>query len=179
MKIRQIPEMSPKDVQRFFSKIRINPENGCHEWQASLNASGYGGFQIGRGHYPAHRVAYVLAYGEPAEGLVIDHACRNRKCVNAVDGHLRPLTASENIRIGDVGRHNATKILCPRGHALAEFNLIPSMRAAGRACRSCDTAARAARHRKLQGQERETFIKMRADERYAQLRRLVREEVAA
>ena len=178
MNIRNLPELSEKDIERFNSKIRIHPASGCHEWQDSLR-NGYGTFCIGGANYPAHRVAYVLAHGEPGNDQVIDHACRNRKCVNAVDGHLRPLTASENIRIGDVGRHNATKILCPRGHALAEFNLIPSMRAAGRACRSCDTAARAARHRKLQGQERETFIKMRADERYAQLRRLVREEVAA
>ena len=178
MNIRTIPELSEQDLERFNSKIKVNPVSGCHEWQDSLR-NGYGTFHFAGGNYPAHRVAYVLAHGEPGNTLVIDHVCRNRRCVNAVDGHLRPLTPSQNIRIGEVGRHNATKILCPRGHALAEFNLIPSMRAAGRACRSCDTAARAARHRKLQGQEREVFIKMRADERYAQLRQASRKAVAA
>ena len=179
MKIRQIPEMSPKDVQRFFSKIRINPENGCHEWQASLNASGYGGFQIGRGHYPAHRVAYVLAYGEPAEGLVIDHKCKNRRCVNAVGGHLRPLTLAENTRLGTYCQKQIAKTHCPRGHRLADFNLIPSLLWAGRACRSCDIAARAARHKRLKGQERERFIQMRADERYERFLQSLGEAVAA
>ena len=179
MKIRQIPELTPKDVQRFLSKVRVNPENGCHEWQGALNPAGYGGFQIGRAHYLAHRVAYVLTHGEPPEGLVIDHKCKNRRCVNAFGGHLRPLTLAENTRLGTHCQKQIAKTHCPRGHRLAGFNLIPSLLWAGRACRSCDIAARAARHKRLQGEEREAFIQQRADERYKQLRQTSRKAVAA
>jgi len=165
--IRTIPALTDADRARFASKIVIHPTTGCHEWQGALN-QGYGSFSIRNSTYPAHRVAYVQAHGEPAPGMVIDHVCRNRRCVNAAGGHLRPLTAAENIRIGDAGRHGREKVLCPRGHALAGVNLIAGLLWAGRACRACDVAARAARHRGLTGVERERFIIERAGTKYAE-----------
>jgi hypothetical protein len=47
----------------------------------------------------AHRFAYELLVGPIPEGLVIDHLCRNRRCVNPA--HLEPVTAEENWRRGD------------------------------------------------------------------------------
>ena len=166
MRIRQIPALTEADIQRFRSKIRINPGSGCHEWTGSLT-NGYGHFFLKGAQYTAHRVAWVMEHGEPEPGLVIDHACRNRRCVNAADGHLRPLTHAENLRIGI--QHNATKIVCPRGHALSGANLIESLKWAGRACRACDVAARAARHRGLKGEEREIFIHRKAAQKYFDL----------
>lgn len=163
---RIIPTLTPADWDRFQTKVRVNAA-GCHEWQGSLNPAGYGSFSVGGSSYPAHRVAYVHTHGEPAPGAVIDHACRNRRCVNP--SHTRPLTAAENTAIGYAGRRGRLKILCPRGHALSGANLIASLTWAGRACRSCDVAARGARHRGLTGLERERFILERAAAKYAQL----------
>lgn len=168
MRIRTIPTLTDRDRARFASKVRINPASGCHEWRGTIRDNGYGSFYFAGSGYPAHRVAYVMAHGEPAPGLVIDHMCRNRGCVNPA--HLRPLTLAENIRIGLAGASNAGKVLCPRGHALGGQNLIRSLLWAGRACRSCDIAARAARHKGLTGEERERFIQGRADLRYRELR---------
>ena len=178
MNIRPIPTLTERDLARFQSKIKVHPVSGCHEWQGALT-DGYGDFWIQGSTYRAHRVAYVLAHGEPAPGLVIDHACRNRRCLNAADGHLRAITNAENIRIGMARQHNATKIVCPRGHALASYNLIPSLMWAGRACRSCDIAARSARHKGLTGTEREVFIKQRGDEKYQLLQARHKQAAAA
>ena len=176
MNIRQIPALTERDIARFHTKYVIHPYSGCHEWQGALH-NGYGSFSIKGSAYAAHRVAYVLAKGEPEAGSVIDHMCRNRRCVNP--DHARAISTQENIRIGLVGQHNRTKIVCPRGHALAGANLIPSLRWAGRACRACDVAARAARHKGLQGHEREVFIIKKAGHKYRELIAQSREEVAA
>src|SRR5690242_18719570 len=85
-----------QDVKaRFLAKIKVNPESGCHEWQAYTDRDGYGCFWIKPTNYRAHRVAYELFVGPIPEGLVIDHLCRNRSCVNPA--HLEPKTDLENL----------------------------------------------------------------------------------
>ncbi|WIA95824.1 HNH endonuclease signature motif containing protein [Curtobacterium sp. MCBA15_004] len=72
-------------------------ERGCHIWDAATNSRGYGvvWFQ-GKAHL-AHRVAWFLEHGTwPTEGLVIDHICEVKRCVNVA--HLRELTNSANLR---------------------------------------------------------------------------------
>jgi hypothetical protein len=49
-----------------------------------------------------HRFAYELLVGPIPAGLVLDHLCRNRLCVNP--NHLEPVTNSENPRRGRVAR---------------------------------------------------------------------------
>lgn len=60
--------------------------------------SGYGQFYEGPGRplTRAHRYAYVSAVGYIPDGLVLDHLCNNKRCVNP--SHLEPVTAAENIR---------------------------------------------------------------------------------
>lgn len=69
-----------KGDARFWARVLPTP-SGCWEWQGALNNRGYG--QLGRGgvHHLAHRYAWVLVFGDIAPGLVVCHACDNRRCV--------------------------------------------------------------------------------------------------
>lgn len=103
---------------RFHSKIELG-DNGCHEWTAGKDFYGYGSFSINKKHIKAHRFSYQLYKGMIPEGLVIDHLCRNKSCVNPT--HLEAVTHRENCIRGNVGKNNqfAGKTHCKRGH---EFN---------------------------------------------------------
>lgn len=55
----------------------------CWEWNAYCGGPGYG--QIGIGGYKleyAHRLAWMLTYGEVPDGLFVLHRCDNRRCCN-------------------------------------------------------------------------------------------------
>lgn len=68
---------------RLIEKIKINPENGCWEWQAAMMQSGYGKISIRRSvHTGAHRASYTVFNGEIPDGMVICHKCDNKKCIN-------------------------------------------------------------------------------------------------
>lgn len=75
----------------------VDPNTGCHEWQKARNSRGYGVVWHDGRLRLAHRVSFFLAHGRwPAAGLVVDHICNNKGCVNAA--HLRELTNSQNLR---------------------------------------------------------------------------------
>lgn len=81
-----------------------------------------------------HRVAYEDKYGTIPEGMVLDHLCRNRACINP--DHLEVVTQRENIMRGvGVAAKNAQKTHCKRGHEFTGNNLY---RYKGkRMCRQC------------------------------------------
>lgn len=72
-------------------------ENGCHVWQKALSKNGYGVIWHDGKVRLAHRVAFYFAHGRwPADGLVVDHICNNKACVNA--DHLREIPNWQNLR---------------------------------------------------------------------------------
>ena len=77
--------------------------------------------------FMAHRVIYEGIHGKIPAGLVIDHICRNHRCVNIK--HLRVVTNRENILCG-IGptAMNARKKLCLRGHVLKVRKSVPNWR---------------------------------------------------
>lgn len=75
--------------------------HGCWNWQLKIDQRGYGVVRReGRvvGNVRAHRWVYEQVVGPISEGMVLDHRCRNRRCVNPA--HLEPVTHVENCRRG-------------------------------------------------------------------------------
>lgn len=82
------PNAIPREA-RFWARVSKTP--GCWLWIGSLNNRGYG--KLGKIY--AHRLAWEIETGEPIPaGLVIDHKCFNRSCVNPA--HLQIVTLTEN-----------------------------------------------------------------------------------
>jgi hypothetical protein len=92
-----IPEMTEKDVKRFWSKVDVCSHNECWSWKSIATASGYGRIRIRQKLYSSHRVAFHLA--NPTVDItgkknVIMHSCDNRLCCNPE--HLMLGTLREN-----------------------------------------------------------------------------------
>lgn len=106
----------------------------CREWQLSCDHKGYGCMGYGGRVRRAHRVAYELAYGPIPVGAVIDHLCRNHRCVSPP--HLEAVTPRVNtIRGETLAAANLRKTHCPRGHAYTPENTYTEGRK--RRCRAC------------------------------------------
>ena len=119
------------DKNRVLSKI--NKTTTCWEWTGHIRKrDGYGIFAITQYKKKyAHRIVYELVKGQIPKNLVLDHLCRNKKCVNPA--HLEPVSNRENILRGNI--HNK-KIQCPKGHEYKGKNLIITKW--GRQCRICN-----------------------------------------
>lgn len=89
------------DLERFYTPEEsfissIQNDGECIRWTGWLSLGGYGKFKTGGKSTFAHRYAWERVHGPIPEGMVIDHACRNTRCVNVE--HLRLATQSENTR---------------------------------------------------------------------------------
>jgi HNH endonuclease len=72
--------------------------NGCWIWSGSKNIYGYGHLKFHGKYWLAHRLSYMRAKGAIPDGLVIDHLCRCRDCINP--DHMEPVTNKENLLRG-------------------------------------------------------------------------------
>lgn len=91
-------------LERFEGKIV--QDGDCWHWTGNLNL-GYGRIAINRKPTYAHRWSYEYHIGPIPDGLVLDHLCRNRWCVNPY--HLDPVPIAVNVSRGDWGNQYTTR----------------------------------------------------------------------
>ncbi len=106
----------------------------CIPWAGYITTRGYGGLTINGKTTLAHRAVYENVIGPIPPGLVIDHLCRNRSCVNPE--HMEPATNKENVLRGaGITADNARKVACVRDHKYTDGSY--RMYRGGRICRAC------------------------------------------
>ena len=115
--------MTPLD--RLLAKLSVGD---CWDWTGAMS-QGYGRF--GNRDDPtrsqlAHRALWQLLVGPIADGIDLDHLCRNRRCANP--DHMRPIAR------GDHQRQTMTRHHCKRGHRLTAATKNRG------GCRKCDLA---------------------------------------
>lgn len=116
---------------------RVKVIDGCWEWQGKTTRGyAYTRNPFNMKNTRVHRLTYETFRQEIPEGLVIDHLCRNRKCLNP--DHLEAVTLVENVMRGE-SQHakNARKTHCKHGHEFTTENIY-SWRGK-RMCRECRT----------------------------------------
>lgn len=113
---------------------RVDKSGDCWLWTGYVNESGYGMYSTpavlgvtrnGR----AHCLVYELHRGEIPAGMVLDHLCRVRHCVNP--DHLEPVTNQENIKRSPL----AFRDKCTSGHPYTEGSFYLDRGA--RVCKQC------------------------------------------
>jgi hypothetical protein len=116
--------------QRFLARVR--QEADCWIWLGPQNSSGYGSFA----RQMAHRASHELFIGPIPEGLVVDHLCSNRMCVNPK--HLEAVTHTINLRRSANPLNPSTlPTHCPLGHEFTPENTKIRDRGKARQCRIC------------------------------------------
>lgn len=123
--------------ERFWAKVEKTDE--CWLWTAGLDRDGYGSFRMNNRNWRVHRIAFEDTGQVIPEGLVIDHLCRVRNCVNP--DHLEPVTNGENVLRGDtVTAKNARKTVCDSGHDFTPENTgWQSSVTPKRYCKKCES----------------------------------------
>src|SRR5690606_14050374 len=122
---------------RFWKKVE--PTGFCWKWTGGLNPGGYGRFSVGGRCVAAHRFAYEALVGPIPEGLVLDHLCRNRACVNP--DHTEPVTDRVNTLRGfGPSALNARATRCSEGHEFTDENTYLNQ-SGSRVCLTCMRAA--------------------------------------
>ena len=67
---------------RFWLYTDKRSSDECWEWKAIRDKDGYGKLRVGKANVAAHRVSWVLHFGEIRYGLMVLHKCHNSACTN-------------------------------------------------------------------------------------------------
>lgn len=120
-------------AERFWAKVSGGDVETCWVWMGALGGHGYGHFNPPHDQVPAHRWSYASLVGDIPDGLVLDHLCCNKRCVNP--WHLDPVTHQVNIRRALAS--DFSESYCAHGHEWAAEPPYIRPRDGKRMCRAC------------------------------------------
>lgn len=142
-----IPELTSSQLQKFLSLIEKT--STCWNWKGTIHKSGYGNMGINGHELLVHRIAYrVFRKGRLIRAYVLDHLCRNKRCVNPL--HLRQVTERTNTLAGTgFSARNARKTSCKHGHPLKGENLGTQWGGKYRRCLTCDKESKHQSYQRL------------------------------
>ena len=131
-------------IDRVLAKTIVGTKDECWPWLGQLtkgNRHGYAKIRhriAGKWYtVPAHRITYEHFIAPFPKGLVSDHTCRNRGCVNP--WHIDPVTSRENTMRGEnIAAIYAKATHCIHGHAFTQLNTRIRPDGIKRTCRECD-----------------------------------------
>lgn len=144
----------------FYIK-QIKQKDNCWFWGNSKNTHLYGILMYKGIKYLAHRVSYHFYKNDKLiDGLVIDHLCNNKKCVNP--NHLKQTTIYENAfrpkRWSKLSNNRSIpallfKGICKNGHVISSMQDIspcPSkFSACSYQCRKCKKVYMRKRYKRI------------------------------
>ena len=95
--------MKSEPIENKLCRNFFISKSGCWQWKGGKTPKGYGRIHSSVNgktvsHY-AHRVSYEYFIEKIPDGLVIDHLCRKRDCVNP--GHMEVVTVGVNVMRGN------------------------------------------------------------------------------
>lgn len=94
-------------TERLLSKAKFDNQTGCLVWQKTTR-DGYGLIWYRGKAVSAHRLAWLLSYGEIPAGMQVLHKCDNRACIRL--DHLFLGTQRDNVQDAiSKDRYNASE----------------------------------------------------------------------
>ena len=105
--------MSKGRTSREILLARTKITNTCWLWYGFVHPAGYGYVYWNGKMWRVHRLSYETFVEEIPKGLVVDHLCRVKHCINPK--HLEVCTLETNTKRG-FAYYRKTKKHCKNGH---------------------------------------------------------------
>ena len=106
-------------AKRFWGMVDVCDNNNCWNWKGAMRVRNYGGIWVEGKPKLAHHVSLAIVGTTIPNDKVVDHLCRNPRCVNPI--HLEVVSQKQNVKRGNADwRKNQTH--CKKGHKFTENN---------------------------------------------------------
>lgn len=146
------------EAKDFWANTRQNKE--CWDWNGATFTDGYGAVSWRGVLRRAHRVAWEIANGPIAKGLLVCHHCDNPKCVRPEHLFLGTIQDNTHDMIQKGRAAWQSVVVCPKGHPYSPDNTYRSKQGK-RYCKMCNRAASSRRYARYQQEAKITGKKVR------------------
>lgn len=89
----------PNTITSVLERCEIGD---CWVWQGAATVHGYGHVGFAGKVHRVHRLVWQELVGPIPQGLVVDHLCRDKLCVNP--DHMEIVTQKANVQRGLLGK---------------------------------------------------------------------------